>query len=888
MSALELASLARQHGDGKTINYRNFLQSNGLAATSAQSSRLPTTPHSGRFPSAAAAQQSGPGRPTSPRRPQSPGTAGPIARVHDFAPEDATQSRFLKFESDSNAYSRYHRGDPAVLLAHPSSNSFSSKKTDYKQREENYSLNRAAVVGSSVEAAHPETAEGSTRRRSSILSGSRLDFAANGAIENSGSLSKYLESTSSAEAIGPGYLPPFPGEAHPKRAHHDPIEHTGKIVAAGGIIGFMDSPADIREGYLPALPNDANQLPRPAVHDPLNHSGSLVGKGSAGIGAWGGDVEYMASETQRLQTQVHDPLHHNGELRTHGGLTGLATSQRNWLQDVPLTPALQLTATPPGHGSSSRSKSASRAAGKRQTPRRRSVPDLLAGNYQAAQQRPDDNVDVEAELDALDGRDNDHEDGNDDGGAASSSSYMSGIDRSNRTMFTSQLHGDVAGPLTYNSGVQHEKLSRSLGLRSPVAVAMAAGPMGAFDTRKLALVRKHIREALPSKTTAAIASLRHSLANKDGDKDGRLTDSELMSGLTEMMPSLGADEVGMVIRYLRQRNAKRQAAEKEFAASAPGVATSSSSSAAAATGGKIGSIAQASSEEVSQAAVSTAHFGEGIDVEELASWVAMQPGGREQVANPMYALGPSTFTSHVNATGSSPPLLDGHGAAGSSPSRHAGRRLASPIHPEDSPCETREHGRLAHDSTHARAAMVQDEAAPFSGRRGSVTAAELENRPAHVDDDVRSLISSYTLTSGLGSGSNKKPLTYHEYHRMRRMANADYTSGDAAAPPAGALSGDRKQHKAASGDGADGSGKTTDRTEWAEKNARFEKFRADWEGKHGAAARKEMKADLAEPVEGPTWTRAEPVPFKVLHLKLASPPPTPGRGTATTKPHLQL
>jgi hypothetical protein len=52
---------------------------------------------------------------------------------------------------------------------------------------------------------------------------------------------------------------------------------------------------------------------------------------------------------------------------------------------------------------------------------------------------------------------------------------------------------------------------------------------------------------------------------------------------------------------------------------------------------------------------------------------------------------------------------------------------------------------------------------------------------------------------------------------------------------------------------------------------KFLQFRAAWEAKHGAPARKEAAMDAELPAEGPTWTRANPAAFKVLHL--ASPAP---------------
>jgi hypothetical protein len=49
-------------------------------------------------------------------------------------------------------------------------------------------------------------------------------------------------------------------------------------------------------------------------------------------------------------------------------------------------------------------------------------------------------------------------------------------------------------------------------------------------------------------------------------------------------------------------------------------------------------------------------------------------------------------------------------------------------------------------------------------------------------------------------------------------------------------------------------------------------FRAGWEAKHGAAARKEAALDAAVPPTGPTWTSAAPREWRVLHLAQPAPP----------------
>lgn len=63
------------------------------------------------------------------------------------------------------------------------------------------------------------------------------------------------------------------------------------------------------------------------------------------------------------------------------------------------------------------------------------------------------------------------------------------------------------------------------------------------------------------------------------------------------------------------------------------------------------------------------------------------------------------------------------------------------------------------------------------------------------------------------------------------------------------------------------------RISWNSRSQKFVQFRSAWEERHGAPAMKEMAMDLQEPVTGPTWTKADPQPFKVL--KLASSAPLP-------------
>jgi hypothetical protein len=65
------------------------------------------------------------------------------------------------------------------------------------------------------------------------------------------------------------------------------------------------------------------------------------------------------------------------------------------------------------------------------------------------------------------------------------------------------------------------------------------------------------------------------------------------------------------------------------------------------------------------------------------------------------------------------------------------------------------------------------------------------------------------------------------------------------------------------------------RLDYASAATAYVVFRAGWEQRHGAAARKEAALDEAIGSEGPTWASASPRPFRVLHVGAGAPPPPP-------------
>jgi hypothetical protein len=84
-----------------------------------------------------------------------------------------------------------------------------------------------------------------------------------------------------------------------------------------------------------------------------------------------------------------------------------------------------------------------------------------------------------------------------------------------------------------------------------------------------------------------------------------------------------------------------------------------------------------------------------------------------------------------------------------------------------------------------------------------------------------------------------------------------------------------KKEKNANNNDDEGNDEATEKDEKAESSSRFDfsskggaytVWRASWEDKHGAPARKERELDALVPPEGTTWTRADPQPFRVLRL----------------------
>jgi len=71
------------------------------------------------------------------------------------------------------------------------------------------------------------------------------------------------------------------------------------------------------------------------------------------------------------------------------------------------------------------------------------------------------------------------------------------------------------------------------------------------------------------------------------------------------------------------------------------------------------------------------------------------------------------------------------------------------------------------------------------------------------------------------------------------------------------------------------------RLDYASAGTAYVLFRAGWERRHGAPARKEAALDDAIGADGPTWARAAPQPFRVMRMSGAGAPPAAAAAAPT-------
>lgn len=476
-----------------------------------------------------------------------------------------------------------------------------------------------------------------------------------GELEKVGGVGMYYSDTAPTAAQD-GYLAPLPGQLWGRNVDMLSVGPKGQLEKAGGLSHFMLTNNTAAEGYLPALPGQDPDMPRMAPTEYAYSKGELDKTG--GIAGWYRDVDnmehkiegYMGYSWEVARRKKEDPLHHFSILSDEGGMQAFSPDP---LESSKPPAAAAPTAAAPAPAPAPAPVAAPAAA---PVPVPAPAPAPVAAPAPApAAARAAAPAAAPAPAPAPE----------------SPGSYARRYSRMSNTSASSP------------SGVP----------KSGAGSTGAAAPAEAVQTdiRRLARVRKAIRDQLPKKGPAAASLFRQRLSREDGDADGSVSEVELLRGLTTLAPSLTPSDMTFLVRYLH---------------------------------GRFQQSLTANASEYIKIADTSGGLAAGIDVSSVADWIVRQPGGVE-----------------------------------------AGR---------------------------------------YSRKEGEEAGAEGSDGTKLVD--------------------------------MNRESRLD----------------------------------------WGSRNQKFTVFRARWEERHGAAGIKEMAHDLSEPVEGPSWTRAEPQPFKVLHLAGGAPASSAG------------
>lgn len=683
-------------------------------------------------------------------------------------------------------------------------------------------------------------------------------------------------STEAAE--DPRYLPRWPGEKYAKLRPDVSLWHSGEMAHLGGVHGWVaqgHGEGEVPEGYMPSLPGYMNSSdptnamkPRLATYHPLYHTGRL--KEAGGLGAYVTDPSAVPAAVARVAAVHSDPLHHSGAIDGAGGIASYNKDVGPWLQrtaamQARVAPATRISeiadsgglAPPPEHPAEAYRPM--RSSGAARPPR-----ETLAAITKAHEGWQAEADEVEAGRVA----------------ALLAGARAPPAGKANK-------YGQEIDEITSARG------EGRLGLFSPVAAALAANAAAASASASSSSssttaeaaeaaqsVRAALRAVLPESATAAAAVLRKQLAARDGDGDGCVTQSELLSGLANLLPGLRAEDAGRVSALLSTVSEHTD------------TAAAAADTAADVLGGPKVDVAA-----LTQWVVSAPTAG-GQQLSGLGLLPAPPPGAALHQAQRLHA--------HAHAHRRPPPippsLPDAPAAVPTRP-RHLGLDDAAVADLADwlpgqrhAAWSTKEEVAAAADSvaetlaalrTHLSAtASATLAAAPFATTElGEPDDAPLPVTPLwstlHAPGVATSISSSISgggsssSSSSSGSGSQ----SYASWHRRKAALASGYARGDASAPAAGVKLGvaggkqASRKHVRKGGTDADteaggGSGPNA-----PVPDARFAAFRANWENRHGGAAAKEMAADLAVPAEGPTWSRAAPQPFKVVHLAAAAPPP---------------
>lgn len=597
-------------------------------------------------------------------------------------------------------------------------------------------------------------------------------------------------------------------------------------------------------------------LPVMAPRDPEHRTGALLQAGSVHL--YGADADGLAAELSRTRQAHSYPEIHGGRLQDAGGLGALANESDSWLklQRPSLKQGEYSTCSTPRSKSAGRERSEITGEGMRRSgsARRRSMPGMIAQIEHVHEGQHEDGS-LPQEVHTLEPLYSARSPGSAGteraagfgltsmsasrrhaalGGVQGGEQSMQGSVGTATTTVERTTAGSIGGPISSADCAQLLK-PMAFGARSPIAMSLASSSLARFDVNKLAKMRQTMRAALPEKETSAAALVRARLGGIDRDGDGAVTASELFHGLAELCPAVDAAAVGMLIKYLRYKPTENSSTSLE----------------------------------------NVDGFGEAVPVAAVTSWLLEQAGGRAEVLSPLSAtgvqgvlMGQPSLSQDDCVQNSPRPVI-----ARREPST-AGSQMANDSVVSALPTLIDTNSSAMAAALHHTSPLTADQtpaAGKSSGREQSILNAPYSSSDYGVEKGLDWTTAS--LCSSLLTGRGKVS-SYSELHRKKvtHAISGEFARGDTSAPAAGASS--QRQRSREAGLGTVEGALTTDRTQWAQTKEKFETFKANWEAKHGAPATKEMTADAAEPVPGPTWARASPSPFRVLRMVVS--PPVPG------------
>ena len=562
-----------------------------------------------------------------------------------------------------------------------------------------------------------------------------LDKAMIGTLDKYGGLAGFYSNEVNKDVPNDHYLAPLPGQDFAHQVADTSVMRRGKLETEG-LGGFMFNNQVVPEGFVAPLPGQNDDAPRQVLFGGLHNKGML--EKSGGLAGWlqkaqhveAGMDGYVLYPGEAAKRGATDPLHHYSTIGSEKGNAfsldiikskDIAADDIQHVREAHMVGSKLVTATSQkeldiehvreAHLRNSRvvetthdqpeisahvreERISAGIIGPRRTeeklsemvnPRETSLKQLEIERREEAKR-----IREEAEKEVMERQGLSIKDYIvNDADQLTSNVRVTSLAAQAREKHAEQVNEALnrmssglrthTGAMSPASGyaVRHTKV----GAASPKLVTSIANNTSLnMDVRRLARIRKAIRDVLPKKGSAAISLLRQRLHKEDGDGDGVISDVELLRGLTALNPGLTGSDVGFIVKYMRTK------AKHVDESILPEGYTSRD-------GNTSGGLSA------------------GIDLDAVTEWVTRQPGG-----------------------------LDGK----------------------------------------------------YSKEEGGEDNGD--------------------------SGIPQSPVVVN------------------------------------------------DRITWNSRAQKFVAFRAHWEERHGIAAQKEIASDLAQGSEGPTWTRADPQPFKVLHL----------------------